>query len=131
VSKLLLSTDVEFVTIECGGCGVSFALTDKYDRARRDDHKTFYCPNGCPRAYNGESKAERLERQLATERARVDQARADAEFQKKRAAGIQGELTKTKKRVAGGACPCCNRTFVNLGRHMAGQHPDYVEGATS
>lgn len=130
MSDMKIQTEVGFVTIECGSCGVTFALTDKYDRARRDDHKTFYCPNGCGRAYLSKNKAEKLQDELSAERARLDQARADAEFQKKRAAGIQGELTKTKKRVAGGACPCCNRTFVNLGRHMAGQHPSYAGGAS-
>jgi hypothetical protein len=29
--------------------------------------------------------------------------------------------------VANGVCPCCNRTFQNLARHMAGKHPDYEE----
>lgn len=24
------------------------------------------------------------------------------------------------------SCPCCNRTFQNLQRHMTSKHPDYV-----
>lgn len=131
MNEITLETEVTFVAIECGGCGVSFALTERFDRARREDHKIFYCPNGCRRAYNAKSKAEKLEHDLLVERAKLDQAKADAQYQKKRAEGIQGELTKTKKRVSGGACPCCNRSFVNLARHMAGQHPDYVEAKKS
>jgi hypothetical protein len=34
-------------------------------------------------------------------------------------------MTRIKKRVAAGVCPCCNRSFKDLARHMAGQHPDY------
>lgn len=30
-----------------------------------------------------------------------------------------------KNRVANGVCPCCNRHFENLERHMKGQHPDF------
>lgn len=30
--------------------------------------------------------------------------------------------------VGAGVCPCCNRTFKNLARHMAGQHPGFTEG---
>ena len=29
--------------------------------------------------------------------------------------------------VSGGACPCCNRSFENLARHMATKHKDYVK----
>lgn len=39
----------------------------------------------------------------------------------------KGRLTKTKKRIANGVCPCCNRHFVNLERHMTGKHPDYTK----
>lgn len=27
-------------------------------------------------------------------------------------------------------CPCCNRTFQNVARHIAGQHPDYADLGT-
>lgn len=37
----------------------------------------------------------------------------------------KGAKTKLKKRIAKGACPCCNRHFVNLQRHIEGQHPEY------
>lgn len=26
---------------------------------------------------------------------------------------------------------CCNRSFKDLARHMAGQHPDYADGGES
>lgn len=25
-----------------------------------------------------------------------------------------------------GVCPCCNRSFTNVRRHMTSQHPDYT-----
>lgn len=43
------------------------------------------------------------------------------------AAADWAQLTKTRKRIANGVCPCCHRTFQNLARHMAGQHPAYEE----
>ena len=39
----------------CGACGVQFAMTTTFYRQRRRDKKTFYCPNGCLRAFTGES----------------------------------------------------------------------------
>ncbi len=34
------------VVIECSSCGVSFGMTEDFIQARRDDHRTWYCPNG-------------------------------------------------------------------------------------
>lgn len=38
---------------------------------------------------------------------------------------VKGAHQRTKNRVAKGVCPCCNRSFTNLAKHMAGQHPDF------
>jgi len=46
---------------------------------------------------------------------------------KRQKAAAKGQLTKTKRRVANGVCPCCNRTFADLSAHMHGQHPEYGE----
>ncbi|HYC31767.1 MAG TPA: hypothetical protein VEB59_05720, partial [Gemmatimonadales bacterium] len=40
----------------------------------------------------------------------------------------KGVVTKIKRRVAGGVCPCCNRTFSDLARHMSGKHPGWGNG---
>lgn len=37
----------------------------------------------------------------------------------------KGQNTRLKNRIAAGVCPCCNRSFQNVARHMAGQHPDF------
>lgn len=39
----------------------------------------------------------------------------------------RGVVTKTKNRIGKGVCPCCNRTFVELARHIATKHPDYAK----
>ncbi len=66
-------------------------------------------------------------RKAVAERARVVHARDDAEHQRKRVNALRGVVTRTKKRIANGTCPCCTRTFTNLARHIAAKHPDYVE----
>jgi hypothetical protein len=43
-------------------------------------------------------------------------------------AATKGHVTRKKRqleRVASGVCPCCNRSFVNLRRHMKTQHPEF------
>ena len=40
---------------------------------------------------------------------------------------IKGQLTRAKRRISKGVCPCCNRTFQNLANHISEKHPDYSE----
>lgn len=118
--------------IECYKCHMDFGMTVELCQARRDDHEVFWCPNGHRQHFSGKSEEEKLRRQLQAtqdeanyqaERARQANERA-ASLDKSRNA-YKGHLKRTKKRIAAGVCPCCNRTFQNLGKHMSGQHPDY------
>lgn len=136
MSTNTLSYVQAFTVIVCSyeGCGVSFALNDEYISARRDDHQTWYCPNGHPRYYPGENKLEReqrlrqrAERAAANAQESARSHRAEAELQRRKAAAARGQVTKVKRRVGKGVCPCCNRSFVDLARHMAGKHPDYAD----
>jgi hypothetical protein len=120
------------IVTDCAACGVVFAITEEFRASRQKDGKTFYCPNGHTLHYS-ESEAERLrkklertEQQLAWQRDMREGAnrRADAAERKLRA--TKGVVTKMKKRAAAGICPCCNRHFVQLERHMANKHPDYA-----
>lgn len=131
MSTILHSTILE--TITCYRCGVLFAMPDNLMRRYQETRDTFYCPNGHGQMFT-KSTAQKLEEQLATERRRRDSAdaraqaaldQADAAERSNRA--LRGVATKLRKRAAAGVCPCCQRTFQNVQRHMTGQHPDYVE----
>jgi hypothetical protein len=132
MSLNLLTT---LTVIECGECGVAFAMADSFIAQRRKDHQIWYCPNGHQRYYSGENEAERLKRELEDERSRTRfyrerqeveaRSRVAAEHQ---ARAYKGVATRVKRRIAVGVCPCCNRTFQDLQRHMSGQHPDFRQG---
>lgn len=120
-----------YTVIHCvrEGCGVPYALNDEFVRLRRKDHKSWHCPNGHSQYYPHKNETEqekakvaRLERQLANRDEDLRAAKAAH-------AVTKGKLTKTRNRIAKGVCPCCNRSFANLQRHIAGQHPDYPEMA--
>lgn len=120
--------------IECAFCSIDFGIGADFMRRRLEDHVVFYCPNGHENYYPQESKAERLERERDAARSlaqRESRRRAEADDRARtsdyRARAAKGQLTKTRKRVAAGVCPCCQRSFSNLAQHMAGQHPDYAE----
>jgi hypothetical protein len=113
--------------IECGECGVVFALSDEFMDQRKQDHRTWYCPNGHQRHYPGESREEKLKRQLDRTSRQLSSTQSALVVTKRQKAAAKGQLTKTRRRVANGVCPCCNRTFADLAAHMHGQHPEYAE----
>ena len=107
-------------------------MADALIHGRRRDHRTWYCPNGHPRHYPGESDIEKAQR-LQREAERVAEAhRMMRESEARRRASAEhrlraqkGVTTKLRKRIAAGACPCCKRSFQNLARHMQTKHPEY------
>lgn len=136
---MIITDTVKMVTEECCNCGTLFAVTEQFQRECLDNHgKWFYCPNGHRQHYTGKTdeqkakeRAAELERRLASRDEDLRAARMQRDEERRRHAATKGQLTKTKRRIAHGVCPCCGRTFANVARHMAGRHPDYVEAAGS
>jgi hypothetical protein len=110
----------------CGSCGIVFAFEEEFDTTRRRDHASWYCPNGHSFSYTGPSDVEKLRSELEEERQRRKAARDLLDHEQRSHAATRGHLTRTKKRIAAGVCPCCNRSFAQLSRHIATQHPDYL-----
>ncbi|KKN75776.1 hypothetical protein LCGC14_0376520 [marine sediment metagenome] len=118
-----------FTKVSCGECGGVYALTQRYLKEKREHGGYWTCPYcKCTWGYNKElselaQTKERLEREqyyLANERSRHDQTRASLR-------GHKAAKTRLKNRIANGVCPCCNRHFTNLNRHMTTMHPDFSE----
>lgn len=123
-------TYTESVTLSlltCGGCGIAYGVPDTWLAERRTDHKTFNCPNGCSRAFQGKTEVEKLREQLQRTESRVTHWQDQAEAAERSARAQRGINTKLRQRIANGICPCCHRSFVNLAKHMSGQHPDYID----
>lgn len=133
---------ISFVEQTCcvKGCGVEFAVTAAFDKQRIEKKDTFYCPNGHAQHYCGQTEADkfraeklRLEASVEWERSRVRRLeeknaaeRLATRAQKGRATRFKNERDTIRKRIANGVCPCCNRHFTNVMRHIAGQHPNFV-----
>jgi hypothetical protein len=119
--------------VECPGCHMDFGITPSFEAARRNDHKTFWCPAGCAQSYRSKSEEEKLREQLATSErrrgyaeARTTSLRDQLGATERSLRGHKAAKTRIKNRIAAGVCPCCNRSFQNVARHMAGQHPEYT-----
>jgi hypothetical protein len=138
---LTITVEQELVTEECSQCGILFAMTTDFQRKMRQHPGTgFYCPAGHCLQYTGKSDAQKLREQLEEERRqrqRAEQrvaewaddareAREQAEHERRRANGYKGRAARISKRAKAGVCPCCNRHFVALERHMATKHPTFT-----
>lgn len=107
-------------------CGVIFGIPRDLERRRRQDGKGFYCPNGHSLVFSDkEDTEEKLRRAEASLRAKDDQLRAAI----REGDAARQETLRIRQRIANGVCPCCTRSFADVRRHMATQHPEYaVEG---
>jgi hypothetical protein len=134
----------EFTT--CCACGTPFAVESALFRDLKRTGRTFHCPNGHHLTY-GPGEVEKLKQQLAQEakqrenletdlrkaNARAerngkwyhDEREAKARVERKLTA-TRGVVTRMKNRAANGVCPCCNRYFADLHRHMQSKHPDFA-----
>ena len=116
-----------YVVVTCYKCGIPFGLPQHFHKeARENSDKTFYCPNGHDQCYTiGE--ATRLRRELDASSQSNTYLRGRLETARRSRAALKGQVTKIKRRVGKGMCPCCWRNFPDLKAHMEGQHPDWSE----
>lgn len=86
-------------SITCSSCGIRWDVPDQYQDDRRQDHATFYCPNGHSQWYPGktaqEKKIAELEKQLAKNR----------EFQRERFHDLLEQREEWKDLAL--RCPIC------------------------
>lgn len=125
--EVTIATKVTFDIEECIDCGVLFGVTQSYQKERREDHKGFHCPNGHSQHYPGLTPAEKLAKQLDAEKARVQFWQQEADRKATALKEAQAEAKRVAARAKNGVCPCCNRSFVQLQRHMTTKHPEYAK----
>ncbi len=120
-----IQTTQRFEEQECWGCGVLFAITSNTVYFKKRDSATLFCPNGCKLSL-GESEESKLRKQLADKERQLEAERQRAATNFAAREKAEKKLKKIERRTSGGVCPCCNRTFSVLTRHMATKHPDFV-----
>lgn len=131
-------------SVECPACHRTYAINAEL----RNQGDSWRCPYlDCPKSTLSWSRAEKSQEEILKEelaqkdkeigyqkrnvefyRTAHNEAQAEATHFRKSRDGIRGALIKTKKRIATGTCPCCNRHFPDskLTRHIATKHPNYV-----
>lgn len=121
--------------INCHACGGTYAMSTYFLDSRRDDGEGWNCPYCRGSTAYCESETDKLKKQLAKQQEwTAYQRREKEEYLRQRDTlersrnGMKGVLVREQKklaRVRRGVCPCCNRHFKNVQRHMDSQHPNY------
>lgn len=118
----------------CWKCKCEIWLPDDlYTSARHSEEISFFCAYGHSARF---PQAETEEQKLRRERDRLTQRLAEKddeiarqcslrETTERQLSATKGVVTRFKNRVGAGVCPCCTRTFGNLGRHMMTEHPTF------
>lgn len=114
--------EVWFVTETCCNCHMQFAMTNAFKTARLADRKEFYCPAGHGQHYTGESEEAKLKRELERANQMLESAQSRAQTMQQKHDEVSRAHSRMRHRVFNGVCPCCNRTFENLARHMQSEH---------
>lgn len=123
---------------KCWKCKCQILLPDELFHAAKASSKIeIFCGYGHSGVFrDGPTEADklrqerdRLAQRIAERDDEVKRQRERAEAAERRSAAARGQVTKIKNRVGNGVCPCCNRTFDNLARHMHSQHPTFTAEA--
>lgn len=124
----------ELVIKTCSVCGIIFAVPDWFEEnAEREGPRGlgWHCPLGHSRVYTQGQKEKdeiaRLKEQVAVERDNAGFWREQERVAKRQATAQKAAKTRLKNRIANGVCPVCKRHFVNVERHMKGQHPKFTD----
>lgn len=134
----IIAPPTRLVATSCCSCGIEFGLPDNYIERRRKDGRSFYCPNGHLLSWS-KTEADRLRDELAKEKHRAEQAQANAQFWQgqstranereaavtRRLRATKAVVTRTKKKIVAGRCPCCSFKVKDLAEHMKSEHPKY------
>lgn len=146
-NQFALTATTTLVTEECCKCHILFAipkaLQDNLLEWRGPNGREFFCPNGHAQHYIGETEAQRLKRELDEAKARIerverqklylnqcaDQDQAAIRDLSNQVRGQKAAKTKLLRRITNGVCPCCQRSFADVQRHMSTKHPGEVVSA--
>jgi hypothetical protein len=115
-------------TIEqCGTCGVYYTVPEFVNQNHRRLGGYSFCPNGHQWGWrSGTERAEQEAIRQERDRLKQDAARLEEEIaaEKQRTKDAEKKYLQARRRAVAGVCPCCNRTFQNMQKHMLTKHPN-------
>lgn len=118
---------IDFRLHYCGGCGFPFMVPAEWLQKLMNEKGSYHCPNGCSRIFTGPTEAQKIKELLEKERSERVAAERVLSDKLSKVISEKNKIKKDLNRVNNGVCPCCNRTFSNLMRHMKTKHPERIK----
>lgn len=119
-----------FDEITCYKCAIVFGVPLGHRERLMESTASFFCPNGHSQAYKESTtdklrrERDRLKQQLSQKDDEILRAQIDRKEAERVAKAAKAKIARLAKRAAAGLCPCCNRHFTDLQRHMASKHKE-------
>ena len=122
----MIGKDSHYET-QCWRCHCSYMLPRAlYVAAKASEKISFYCPYGHEAHFAaGETEEDKLRRERDLLKQRLAQRDDEITIQTKLIVNLKAQRAKVTQRISHGVCPCCNRQFQNMARHMATKHPEF------
>lgn len=115
----------EYKLVQCGSCGCKHYIPRVMFDHCQEKGGFWQCPNGHGWGFKEgrhEQEAVRRERdRLKQENARLEQITTEV---RRELSEATKKIKRQNSRSIAGLCPCCNRYFNQLARHMRTKHPD-------
>jgi len=125
--SLALQFEYHLVHTSCYKCGVPMFIPAEMNKKLLSTQDSFYCINGHQQCYIGDSEETKLKRKLEIERDTNKFLRKQNETERNRTRAQKAAKTRIKNRIKNGVCPCCNRYFANVHKHMLTVHPEHKD----
>jgi len=123
---------IVFSEITCYKCHIVFCVTNDHKERLINTGDEFCCPSGHNQSYSEDKDKKRikkLEKELSDTHTRKNFWMDQANASERSKSAMRGHLTRKKnqlEKVKKGVCPCCDRFFENLHRHIKNQHPEFI-----
>jgi hypothetical protein len=130
MDEVILSKSVTLAYQECLTCAVAFAIPKTMVDQAATWGGFFCCPNGHSQGWekrNSKSENDKLRDEVAQLQSNVKYKQEQIEAERKRTIAAKAEKTKLENRIKNGVCPCCQRSFINMRRHIATKHPEFTK----
>lgn len=117
------------VVNQCGTCAVWHTIPEVIYKSCVAEGGFWHCPNGHSRGFaKGADQIERENIRRERDSLKQNAARLADEIaaERKRADDAEKKVVQIRRRAAAGVCPCCNRTFLNVQKHMKTKHANVV-----
>lgn len=128
MTSTFVSVELVHVTTSC--CHITIGLPKRLYDDCRNKKACFHCPKCGGKQVFKTSELDQLKQDVQRLTIKLDEAKILQNQAERQRDASKKSHRKIRDRVKNGVCPCCNRSFQNLLRHMRTEHPDFGTNKT-